>query len=533
MNTLPELREGAAPARSRVLRRTLARGVEAIDRPFDAAFGAESNPLKQLGALGWFFYWIVVATGIYLYAFFDTGITNAYQSVERLTHGQWYLGGVMRSLHRYGSDALVLVMVLHALRELVLGRYRGPRTFSWVSGIPILVFLIASGITGYWLVWDELSQYVAIASTEWLDALRVFGEPIAHNFMNSAVLSSRFFSLMAFLHIAVPLTLLLVMWIHLQRQSQARVKPPRALATWTLAAMLALALVHPAVSAPPADLDRVPAIVGLDWFYLAGYPLLDRLAPLALWAIAAAALGLLTVLPWLPFRARIEVAVVDLENCNGCGRCVADCPFNAIDLVARSDGKPFSHEAAVAANLCTGCNICMGSCPTATPFRRATALKAGIAVPSASVEKLHARSLAAAARLHGTERVLIYACAPIVNGAPAPDGAALVEVQCVGALPPPFFDFALSKKLADGVLVAGCAACDCHFRLGERWTEQRIARERDPRLRARVPRERLRAAWIGRSPRALTRAVEDFRRALADVRAVPTTAVAAHDGARA
>ena len=78
--------------------RTLARSAfEAIDRGFDAAFGPDWNPMYQLGALGWFFFWITIASGVYLFIFFDTGITQAYESLEYLTNVQWYAGGVMRS----------------------------------------------------------------------------------------------------------------------------------------------------------------------------------------------------------------------------------------------------------------------------------------------------------------------------------------------------------------------------------------------------------------------------------------------------
>ena len=55
-----------------------------------------------------YFFWIVVVSSIYLFIFFDTSVVGAYESVERLTHRQWYAGGVMRSLHRYASDALVV-----------------------------------------------------------------------------------------------------------------------------------------------------------------------------------------------------------------------------------------------------------------------------------------------------------------------------------------------------------------------------------------------------------------------------------------
>jgi len=94
---------------------------------FDLAFGHQLNPFVWLGALGWYFFWIVFGSGIYLYIFFDTGVTDAYASVEYITHDQWYLAGVMRSLHRYASDALVVVVVLHILREFSLDRLRGKR----------------------------------------------------------------------------------------------------------------------------------------------------------------------------------------------------------------------------------------------------------------------------------------------------------------------------------------------------------------------------------------------------------------------
>ena len=112
--------------------RTVTRAAfESVENLFDRAFGPELNPMHQLGALGWFFYWIVIVSGVYLYIFFDTGIHQAYESLEYITNVQWYAAGIMRSLHRYASDALVIVMILHLVREFVMDRYRGARWFSW------------------------------------------------------------------------------------------------------------------------------------------------------------------------------------------------------------------------------------------------------------------------------------------------------------------------------------------------------------------------------------------------------------------
>jgi len=81
-----------------------------LEGALNKIFGNDLNPFYYLGALGFYFFWVVVVSGAYIYAFYKTGIELSYPSVEYLTHEQWYLGGVMRSLHRYASDALVVVL---------------------------------------------------------------------------------------------------------------------------------------------------------------------------------------------------------------------------------------------------------------------------------------------------------------------------------------------------------------------------------------------------------------------------------------
>ena len=112
--------------------RALFMRVEAL---FNRAFGDRLNPLYHLGAIAFFLFWIVAATGLYLYAFFDTGVAEAYASVEGLSRGQWYAGGILRSLHRYASDAMVTVMLVHMLRWFAFDRLHGFRAFSWLTGV--------------------------------------------------------------------------------------------------------------------------------------------------------------------------------------------------------------------------------------------------------------------------------------------------------------------------------------------------------------------------------------------------------------
>ena len=57
-----------------------------VEAVFNAAFGDRLNPLYHLGAISFFLFWVVAASGLYLYAFFETGVSEAYASVQALTH---------------------------------------------------------------------------------------------------------------------------------------------------------------------------------------------------------------------------------------------------------------------------------------------------------------------------------------------------------------------------------------------------------------------------------------------------------------
>ncbi|MDH3691015.1 MAG: hydrogenase iron-sulfur subunit, partial [Gammaproteobacteria bacterium] len=415
-----------------------------------------------------------------------------------ITYTQWYAGGIMRSLHRYASDALVVVMVLHLLREYIKERMRGARSFSWVTGLALLWFVFASGISGYWVVWDKFAQYIAIATTEWLDSLGIFAEPIARNFLHDTTLSGRFFTLMVFIHIAVPLILLFLLWVHIQRCTHPKVNPPLGLAAGTLAMLLCLSLAFPAVSQGPVNLNQVPSVVSLDWFYLGLYPLLDRYSGQFLWSLLIGGTLALAILPWVPYRRRQPAAVVDLDNCNGCNRCAADCPFSAVTMGPRTDGKPFEHQAVVNPNLCVSCGICVGACPTSTPFRRRTELVPGIDLPTLPIREVREQTLKVCAELNGDVRILVFGCThgPNLQALQA-QGTAIVSLNCIAMLPPAFIDLVVSRNHADGVFLTGCRQGDCHYRLGLKWMEQRINGERDPFLRKRAPRERIVQFWGG------------------------------------
>jgi ferredoxin/coenzyme F420-reducing hydrogenase delta subunit len=477
---------------------------------FDSVFTERYNPFYQLGALAFLYFWIVTASGIYLFVFFDTSITGAYASVERLTVEQWWLGGVMRSLHRYASAALAITVTVHLLREFALGRFRGARAFSWVSGVPLLWLLFASAIGGYLLVWDMLAQYLAVATAEWLDWLPISSDPLARNFFKPGSMSDRLFSLLVFLHIAIPLFLLAGMFIHVKRLKLARSNPARGLAAGTCAAFVVASLVHPATSMAPADLTRAPAVVDLDWIYLNAYPLLDVAGPWALWALLGAVTVALTALPRLSpgsARERPAPALVDPANCNGCSWCFQDCPFEAITMMPHQD-KAGLRQAMVNPDLCTGCGICAGACPSATPFRHVDELVSGIEIPGYPLQQLRQRTVEELDRLPADGATLVFGCDHAADvAAVAGGGIASVSLPCIAVLPPSFVDWTARQPQIDSVVVSGCHPDDCYQRKGSAWMAERLAGQRHPHLRTSDGRAKVTVCWAGRGQHRLLAAV--------------------------
>jgi coenzyme F420-reducing hydrogenase delta subunit/ferredoxin len=271
---------------------------------------------------------------------------------------------------------------------------------------------------------------------------------------------------------------------------------------------------------PPADIAQTTPTLPLDWFYLAIYPVMYAWSPLAVWAVLGAVTAALIAVPVVIRKKRAPVAAVNLSNCNGCGRCVNDCPYSAVTMQPRSDGASHAMEAVVNSDLCASCGICAGACPSSTPFRSIKELVTGIDMPqrpigglrdelAAKLEKLDARP--------GATRVVVFGCSCAAPAAGlAGDDVAVVDLICSGQLPPSFVEYAL-RNGADGVVVSGCADGDCEFRLGQRWTEERLAAKREPHLRrGNVDTERLHVveAGAGQSER-LKAEVDAFRLRLA------------------
>jgi Pyruvate/2-oxoacid:ferredoxin oxidoreductase delta subunit/coenzyme F420-reducing hydrogenase delta subunit len=504
----PPARRERWPRRVRAAAATVYHRAEAgLDRVVSPAL----NPLYHSGTIAMFSLAVATVTGLYLFVFYRVGTEAAHRSVEGIMAHPLGIGALMRSLHRYASDAAVLAAALHGLKMLLDDRFWGARWVAWVSGLALLGLVWVTGATGYWLVWDLQAQVLSVATAKLLDVLPIFGEPLVRTFVDSARIQNFLFFLVLFVHISIPFLLGAMYWLHVMRLSRARFLPPRVVLGVTGAALVAASLVRPAVSGPPADLARLPGIVAIDWFYFAYFPL-TTLDPKAGWALAGGGALALLVLPWVlrgpaPARARVENAA-----CTGCTRCWKDCPYGAIAMVPRSDGTRYKLVAVVNPARCVGCGICVGACDSA-----------GIVLADQPVavlgEAVTARIRALAATGEAAP-VVIYACRLMAHlgdlvgpdgtlaGAP---GTVVMGLPCAGLLHPEMIAKTLAAG-ARGVFVAACVSENCPAREGSQWLAERLAGLRQPAARG-LPAGRV--AMRGYAPVDVQR----FRRDLAAFRA--------------
>ena len=493
-------------------RRALARA----DAWMNRLYGWRYNPLYHSGVVAASLFVVVIITGVYLLLFYRIGAP--YESVGRITERIW-LGQWSRSLHRYASDACIAAAAVHAFRMLVQRRSWGPRTLAWVSGVVLFGIIFLCGWTGYVMVWDVQAEVLAREGARWLDALPLFSEPISRAFDGERAIPGAFFFLNLFAHVALPIGVGVGLWIHVARVARPVLLPPRRLA-WGLVLVLGLvSALLPVTMAPPADVFRLPGRAPYDVFFSFFLPLTRPLAPWMVWVAGSAVTALLCLVPWLT-QPRPEVpapSVVDERSCTGCEQCYLDCPYEAIRMVPRTDGRDYL-LAQVDPDLCTSCGICAGSC---APMGIGPAGRTGR-------DQLQAVRLFRAAHPAALGAVVIVACRSGAGGIALLDdveGSPVYTVSCSGNLHSSGVEY-LVRSGAAGVLVVSCPPRDCWNREGGRWLEERLYHDREAELQPRVDKRRVRVAWAGERERHVVRA--ELARFRADLAALgPADAEAA------
>ncbi len=182
-----------------------------------------------LGIILGFLFLIMIFTGVILMIYYTPSVDMAYQSVKDIVNvvpG----GRIIRNMHRWASQGMVIVVFLHLLRVFYTGSYLGNRSLNWVIGVVLLIITLLSNFSGYLLPWDQLAYWavtigsnIAASARELTDLLGITNAFDPGGFMKKLLIGgesvgqpalSRFFTLHV---IFLPLSMLILMGIHFWR----------------------------------------------------------------------------------------------------------------------------------------------------------------------------------------------------------------------------------------------------------------------------------------------------------------------------
>jgi quinol-cytochrome oxidoreductase complex cytochrome b subunit len=285
-----------------------------------------------LGGMSLVLVLLLFATGILMMFVYEPTPAAAYDSVVDL-QDEVVFGSLVRNVHHWSANLVVVIALLHLLRVYLTGGYHGPRRFNWVLGIVLLLLVLVANFTGYLLPWDQLSYWAITISTAMLAYVPWIGDGLQQLARGGPEISN--VTLIGFFTIhttVVPAALLIVMAWHFWRVRKAKgvVIPRRqgeeieakpdtvlfiphlltreaALAAILVAFVVALAVVFNAPLGAEANPGMSPNPAKAPWYFLGFQELLLHVHPVvAVVVIPLAAALFAALLPYLRYRDGIE-----------------------------------------------------------------------------------------------------------------------------------------------------------------------------------------------------------------------------------
>ncbi len=127
-----------------------------------------------LGGMTLFLFGIQVGTGILLLLYYRPSASEAFESVQFIMTRVPF-GWLIRSIHSWSANLLVLAAFVHMFSVFFLRAYRKPRELTWLSGALLLFLMLAFGFSGYLLPWNTLAFFATQVGTQVAGAVPVVG----------------------------------------------------------------------------------------------------------------------------------------------------------------------------------------------------------------------------------------------------------------------------------------------------------------------------------------------------------------------
>jgi len=144
---------------------------EILDKPVPKGL----NLSFCFGGITFFLFLMLAASGYFMTIYYVPSPNQAYQTVDYITH-EVSLGYVVRGVHYWAANLMIVTVLLHMIRVFIYGAYKKPRELNWITGVLLLLLVLAFGFTGYLLPWDQKAFWATNVGTSIVGTVPFVGE---------------------------------------------------------------------------------------------------------------------------------------------------------------------------------------------------------------------------------------------------------------------------------------------------------------------------------------------------------------------
>jgi quinol-cytochrome oxidoreductase complex cytochrome b subunit len=280
-----------------------------------------------LGGISALLAMLLAMTGALLMFRYDASVERAYTSIQFL-ETQVFFGSLVRAIHHWSANLLIITAFLHLLRVFYTGGYRKGRSTNWIVGIILLLLVVAFNFTGYLLPWDQLAFWAITVGTSLLAYVPLVGATASNFLLAGPEVGQGALRNFYAIHVAVlPAVLLMLMAYHFWKvrkdggisqpepppaeegQRRPRVERlttiPHLVRREVTAALVVIALLALWAMLVPAPLEELanpahpPNPAKAAWYFMGLQELLLHMHPLAAMLFPGIVLGAIIAIPYL------------------------------------------------------------------------------------------------------------------------------------------------------------------------------------------------------------------------------------------
>ena len=249
------------------------------------------------GAMPLIFFMLQVVTGILLSFYFVPSPEMAYESVRHITEDV-SMGFWIRGIHRWGSNLMVISLLLHITRVFFTSSYRKPRELNWIVGVLLFLLTLGFSFTGYSLLNNQLAYWATTVGTNMFKEVPLVGGLLLDFLRGGEDVTANTLTRFFMIHVMfLPLIMVTIIGVHIIILRVHGVSEPEGyekgqyafyphhfykvilLTLFAISVMSTLTVIYPPGLGVPADPAVTPLHIKPEWYFFPSYRFL-KLVPL-------------------------------------------------------------------------------------------------------------------------------------------------------------------------------------------------------------------------------------------------------------